>query len=71
MLPPTFLGFRGRWNITHWTHVSRATWGRGRGTHRGPPARDLVLALAHPSQPLPCDTQESINTLEEKIRGVL
>lgn len=69
MLPPTFLGFRGRWNMTHWTCVYRAAWGRGWGTHRGPPQR-LVFGSGLP-QPLLYDTQELINTLEENIGGVL
>lgn len=66
MLPPTFLEFRGRWNITHWTCVSRA-WGRGRGTHRGPPTPQRLVFGSGLPQSRPCDTQELINTLEEKI----
>lgn len=54
MLPPTFLGFRGRWNITHWTYSLQGRMGEGEGDpQRTPtPSRDLVLALACPSPAL-------------------
>lgn len=69
MLPPTFLGFRGRWNIHTLDLCLQGCMGERRGTHRGPPQR-LVFGSGLP-QPLPYDTQELINTLEENIGGVL
>lgn len=54
MLPPTFLGFRGRWNITHWTYSLQGCMGERKGDLKRTPTttRDWVLALACPSPAL-------------------
>lgn len=62
MLPPTFLGFRGRWNITL-DSCLRGCMGAGKGDPQRTPRQRLGFGSG-PPQPLPCDTQESINALE-------
>lgn len=72
MLPPTsFPGIRREVNVTHWTSVSRAAWGRGGRGELGtghPPHPPETRVWLQPARPR--DTQELINALEENIGDV-